>query len=94
MRGNDLYYNYDKKLGEIGMNQEFDKYYATYNGMLQIVRKKWLHGINYSFQSGRMTHYYRESLNEETVKRVYVMFCKHLFENKEYNQHAHLGESK
>ena len=64
-------------------DKEFEKYHKLYSDMLQIVRKKWLHGINYSFQSGRMTHYYRESLNEETVKLVYVMFCKHLFENKE-----------
>ena len=70
-------------------DKEFEKYHKLYSDMLQIVRKKWLHGINYSFQNGRMTHHYREPLNEETVKLVYVMFCKHLFENKEYNQHAH-----
>ena len=70
-------------------DKEFEKYHKLYSDMLQIVRKKWLHGINYSFQNSRMTHHYREPLNEETVKLVYVMFCKHLFENKEYNQHAH-----
>ena len=68
---------------------EFEKYFETYKDMLQIIRKKWMYGINYSFQNGKMTHHYREPLNEETVKLVYVMFCKYLFENKEYNQHAH-----
>lgn len=71
-------------------DKEFDKYYDTYNDILQIIRKKWMYGINYSFQNGKTTHHYREPLNEETIKRVYVMFCKHLFENKEYNQHSHL----
>ena len=74
------------------MNQEFDKYHDTYNDMLEIVRNKYILGVNYSFKNGCRTHRYREPLNEETVKRVYVMFCKYLFENKEYNQHAHLGD--
>ena len=64
---------------------EFEKYFETYKDMLQIVRKKWMYGINYSFQNGSRSFGYREPLNEETVKLVYVMFCKHLFENKEYN---------
>ena len=71
---------------------EFEKYFDTYKDMLQIIRKKWMNGVNYSFQNGKRTHHYREPLNEETVKLVYVMFCKHLFENKEYNQYAHINK--
>ena len=54
---------------------EFEKYFETYKDMLQIIRKKWMYGINYSFQNSKMTHHYREPLNEETVKLVYVMLC-------------------
>ena len=69
---------------------EFEKYFETYKDMLRIIGHKWMCGINYSFQNGKNElHHYREPLNEETVKLVYVMFCKHLFENKEYNQHVH-----
>jgi hypothetical protein len=68
---------------------EFEKYFETYKDMLQIIRNKYRFGINYSFKNVSRTFGYREPLNEETIKLVYVMFCKHLFENKEYDQHAH-----
>ena len=74
------------------MNQEFDKYHDTYNDMLEIVRNKYILGVNYSFKNGCRTHRYREPLNEETVKRVYVMFCKYLFENAEKISNILIGE--
>lgn len=70
--------------------KEFEKYFTTYKDMLQIIRKPYAFGVNYYFKNGNTTHKYREPLNENTVKLVYVMFCKYLFENKEYNQNSHL----
>ena len=68
---------------------EFEKYFETYKDMLRIIGNKFRYGINYRFKNGSRSFGYREPLNEETVKLVYVMFCKHIFENKEYNQYDH-----
>ena len=65
------------------MTQEFEIYFETYKDMFRIIGNKFRYGINYRFKNGSRSFGYREPLNEETVKLVYVMFCKHLFENKE-----------
>lgn len=72
------------------MKNIFEDYYETYKNMLKIIRKPYINGYNYYFLNGSRIFKYREHLNEETVKPVYIMFCKYLFEHKDYNQRAHL----
>lgn len=41
---------------------EFEKYFETYKDMLRIIGNKWMCGINYSFQNGKMNFIIIENL--------------------------------